>query len=1024
MTVYLMPELLSERERAQMCLDLGVPLNFFDVNPYHVTSGEKGGQFTSTTGVTSPTAQRRPRTVNVKRGVAFVSPNIEEHLDLLAARTGITGDRQKALRQASREIDRALKIKGEDANIIGAWADGAENSIMTTVEDADWERMKVAAAMKGYLADQKSVLVFQEDDGGDAALYKFKAKGSIGDIHDNLIKDGVRFHTLEQTLDGANVTVADLDGKALEAVDKAAKRYDAEVEYHQGHAEYVGTTKADGTEREQRDDARRAYEEAVGKSEVQESRGVWQRVRRRWGQTLNPDNNSFLQEENGEANNALAGNTEDLLDVTDYTSEGCLGFLTPEGEALAITTGDSHETMATKSGTTLLDVFAEGGARMYFTPGDFLGIEITQRPSEQQMRYLREAAAKGKVTRFVLDGFEGLLGAFEAEEGKFVTPRDVLNQINKAYPVMPGRKASDRNPYHVEKGQKGGQFTFGPGVVSAGMPLNVGGRHVTIVQSKLDARAGNPLVAIDVNKFDQAFAREREAYIGRGGTGNSIRDRYQRFVAFLKANDTIEASTISVGENGRVDFINGRHRYAVMRDLGVKVMPVVITADTVENARKAGYLVEMPQPSASPAEPDDKLLLISRNPNFDRIDKWSKEVSDKHIEADRTDPGGADASELYRMQAALSSYRGASYDAVEKGDLTFIGIHGGPRDADDTQLLATVWSRMDTNGTANIEVGAIDRDARVKVLRNAIALLTTVHPADFALRIEAHEFEDKEDVIQQYIEAGFRREKSEGGVTTLSYGQVAAPKPVRTAEHAKATLDASRKVATELGYDPKLVSLGPEAEPYKFELNGRKYLAAGIAHISKLSTQWRHIKLWPEQMLDIGSVPGVVAHEIEHQKFQHALDAYKADIDKVMKEPGPAPDPNHPYFWGKRGGSDAVMKPDGGLREPYDKQYPIYTAFHAAYQAPGSGDLFMKSDGVTNYSHEYWKGWKTGTTKTDSAFHETLAEMARVKYETGKFPDHLGLDKDETKANRAAGAKLWRDLYRVVEKIWKEHPPT
>ncbi|MEH2475692.1 hypothetical protein V1281_003133 [Nitrobacteraceae bacterium AZCC 2161] len=44
--------------------------------------------------------------------------------------------------------------------------------------------------------------------------------------------------------------------------------------------------KQDGSDREQRDSARASYEENIGKSTVQGSADIWQRVRDRWGQGI------------------------------------------------------------------------------------------------------------------------------------------------------------------------------------------------------------------------------------------------------------------------------------------------------------------------------------------------------------------------------------------------------------------------------------------------------------------------------------------------------------------------------------------------------------------------------------------------------------------------------------------------------------------------------------------------------------------------------------------------------------------
>jgi hypothetical protein len=50
---------------------------------------------------------------------------------------------------------------------------------------------------------------------------------------------------------------------------KGAAPYESEVEVHFGRAEFLGTTKADGTDREQRDSARESYEALINQPPVQ-----------------------------------------------------------------------------------------------------------------------------------------------------------------------------------------------------------------------------------------------------------------------------------------------------------------------------------------------------------------------------------------------------------------------------------------------------------------------------------------------------------------------------------------------------------------------------------------------------------------------------------------------------------------------------------------------------------------------------------------------------------------------------------
>jgi hypothetical protein len=139
-----------------------------------------------------------------------------------------------------------------------------------------------------------------------------------------------------------------------------------------------------------------------------------------------------------------------------------------------------------------------------------------------------------------------------------------------------------------------------------------------------------------------------------------------------------------------------------------------------------------------------------------------------------------------------------------------------------------------------------------------------------------------------------------------------------------------------------------------------------------------------------------------HQKYEKYLSDVAADSKAMQADLGPAPDPDGKYWWQRRGGTDALMKPDGLLREPYDQKYALY---HQNAKLTADWEQLKDDDGVTSYSREWWKaaaspGPNTATFK--QAYHETLAEMARLHYETGVIP----------------GTKRWRDIYKAVEKNW------
>lgn len=92
------------------------------------------------------------------------------------------------------------------------------------------------------------------------------------------------------------------------------------------------------------------------------------------------------------------------------------------------------------------------------------------------------------------------------------------------------------------------------------------------------------LVPINVSKFDEKFKKSWQ-YIGHNGV-DGIKDRYSQFGDWLhKTDEDIEAPLVGVSKSGDVDFTNGRHRYAYLRDNGVKHIPVSMSASDYENAK-------------------------------------------------------------------------------------------------------------------------------------------------------------------------------------------------------------------------------------------------------------------------------------------------------------------------------------------------------------------------------------------------------------------------------------------------------
>lgn len=128
---------------------------------------------------------------------------------------------------------------------------------------------------------------------------------------------------------------------------------------------------------------------------------------------------------------------------------------------------------------------------------------------------------------------------------------------------------------------------------------------------------GASLIWVDPVKFDEGFQKD-DAYIGRGGSGG-IGNRYETFAKFFDENRVIEVPEVSISkgvwfEKGTVGFINGRHRYAFMRDNGASKIPVALysSPDTMslQDAKKEGFVISSAKQGYKKAQKwqDDELV--------------------------------------------------------------------------------------------------------------------------------------------------------------------------------------------------------------------------------------------------------------------------------------------------------------------------------------------------------------------------------------------------------------------------------
>lgn len=130
----------------------------------------------------------------------------------------------------------------------------------------------------------------------------------------------------------------------------------------------------------------------------------------------------------------------------------------------------------------------------------------------------------------------------------------------------------------------------GAGGTAAAMGGGLASR-VRFVRSPAAVARQERVLYIDVAKLDRELAKDRNFHVGPGGTGAAIKGRYQEARAFLEraARDgtKVHMTRLHVDKDGRPSIGDGRHRFAVLRDSGARVIPVTVPrGKTYERARR------------------------------------------------------------------------------------------------------------------------------------------------------------------------------------------------------------------------------------------------------------------------------------------------------------------------------------------------------------------------------------------------------------------------------------------------------
>lgn len=92
------------------------------------------------------------------------------------------------------------------------------------------------------------------------------------------------------------------------------------------------------------------------------------------------------------------------------------------------------------------------------------------------------------------------------------------------------------------------------------------------------------------NVLEQKFKESGSLYVGKNGQ-NGSKEKYDKIKLYLETGEPIVAPHIyfdTKDDKTTLHFHDGRHRFAVLRDLGMKEIPVAINKNDISIAEKMG----------------------------------------------------------------------------------------------------------------------------------------------------------------------------------------------------------------------------------------------------------------------------------------------------------------------------------------------------------------------------------------------------------------------------------------------------
>lgn len=113
----------------------------------------------------------------------------------------------------------------------------------------------------------------------------------------------------------------------------------------------------------------------------------------------------------------------------------------------------------------------------------------------------------------------------------------------------------------------------------------------------------NVTILIDPAKLDRDWSKKAIEYIPAGGGGAEIGGRREGFKEFLKTGKPVEASRVVLDDEGNPSFVNGRHRYSVVRDSGAGAVAVTVPKRDAEEMMRRYGVDAKAEPAPTPEAP-------------------------------------------------------------------------------------------------------------------------------------------------------------------------------------------------------------------------------------------------------------------------------------------------------------------------------------------------------------------------------------------------------------------------------------